>query len=73
MMGPSRRGFKMIEEKRNFDTPSFKRVLRGLGVLQDGITMYNISIPIRKKKFQFHGILTWTIHDALGITHFCGI
>jgi hypothetical protein len=35
-----------------------------------GITMYDISRPIRKRKFQFHGIITWTIHDASGITHF---
>jgi hypothetical protein len=38
-----------------------------------GITMYDISRPIGKKQFQFHGILTWTIHDALGVTHFCGM
>jgi hypothetical protein len=28
------------------------------------ITMYDISKPIGQKQFQFHGILTWTIHDA---------
>ena len=38
-----------------------------------GVTMYDISIPIGKKKFQFHGILPWTIYDAPGLTHFCGI
>ena len=37
-----------------------------------GITMYDISRPIGWKQFQFHGILTWTINDALGLTHFCG-
>ena len=41
--------------------------------LWDDITMYDISIPIGKKQFQFHGILAWTIHDALGLTHFCGM
>jgi hypothetical protein len=41
--------------------------------LWDGITMYDISRPIGKKQFQFHGILTWTIHDAPGLTHFCGM
>ena len=35
-----------------------------------GITMYDISRPIGKKQFQFHGILAWTIHDAPGLTHF---
>jgi len=34
------------------------------------ITMYNISKPIGQKQFQFHGILTWTIHAAPGLTHF---
>ena len=38
-----------------------------------GVTMYDISRPIGKKRFQFHGILSWTIHDALKLTHFCGI
>jgi hypothetical protein len=38
-----------------------------------GITMYNISRPIGQRRFQFHGILSWTIHDAPGLTHFCGI
>jgi hypothetical protein len=37
-----------------------------------GITMYDIYKPI-KKKFKFHGILLWTIHDAPGLTHFCGM
>ena len=41
--------------------------------LWDDITMYDISNPIGKKQFQFHGILAWTIHDALGLTHFCGM
>jgi hypothetical protein len=27
----------MIEEKKKFNTPSLKKVLRGLGVLQSGI------------------------------------
>jgi hypothetical protein len=41
--------------------------------LSDRITMYDISRPIRKNPFQFNGILTWKIHDALGLTHFCGM
>jgi hypothetical protein len=41
--------------------------------LWDDITMYDISRPIGKKRFQFHGILSWTIHDALELTYFCGI
>ena len=38
-----------------------------------GITMYDISIQIGQRQFQFHGILGWTIHDAPRLTHFCGI
>jgi hypothetical protein len=41
--------------------------------LWDGITVYNVSRPIGKKQFQFHGILTWEIHDALWLTHFFGM
>jgi hypothetical protein len=41
--------------------------------LWDDITMYDISRPIGKKRFQFHGIIARTIHDACGLTHFCGM
>ena len=39
-------------------------------VLWNGFTMYDISRPIGQKKFKFHAMLVWTIHDALGLTHF---
>ena len=39
--------------------------------LWNGITMYDVSRPIRQRKFQIHAI--WTIHDALGLTQFCGL
>jgi hypothetical protein len=38
-----------------------------------GTTMHDISRPIGKKRFQFHGILAWKIHDAPSLTHFCGM
>ena len=41
--------------------------------LWDGITMYDISRAIGQKQFKFHGILAWEIHDAPGLTHFCGM
>ena len=41
--------------------------------LWNGITMYDVSRPIRKRKFQLHAIVVWTIHDALGLTHFCDL
>ena len=37
------------------------------------ITMYDVSRPIRKRKFQFHAMVVWTIHDAPGLTLFCGL
>jgi len=41
--------------------------------LWDDITIYDISRPIGQRGFQFNGILTWTIHDALGLANFCGL
>jgi hypothetical protein len=37
------------------------------------ITMYDICKPIREKNFKFRGILLWKIHNAPGLTHFCGM
>ena len=41
--------------------------------LWDDITMYDISRPIGQKKFQFHGILAWKIHETPNLTHFFGM
>ena len=41
--------------------------------LWNGVTMYDISRPIRQRQFQFLAMLVWTIHDAPGLTHFCGM
>ena len=38
--------------------------------LWNGITMYDVSRPIRQRKFQFHAMLVWIVHDAPGLTHF---
>ena len=32
---------------------------------------HGITKPIKQMRFQFRGMLVWTIHDALGLTHFC--
>ena len=40
--------------------------------LWNGITMYDVSRPIRQRKFQFHAMVVWTIHDAPRLTSFCG-
>ena len=37
------------------------------------ITMYDISRPVAQKKFQFHGIIPWIIHDDLDLKHFFGM
>jgi len=39
MMVGSRIGFDMVEEKKNINTPSPKKVLRGMGMLQSVIKM----------------------------------
>ena len=41
--------------------------------LWNGITMYDISIPIRQRQFQLHSMVVWTIHDAPGLTYFRGL
>ena len=41
--------------------------------LWNGVTMYDTSILIGERQFQFHEILVWTIHDAPRLTHFCGM
>jgi hypothetical protein len=42
--------------------------------LWKGITMYDISRPVgAQREFQFHAMLVWTIHDAPGLTHLCGM
>ena len=41
--------------------------------LWNGITMYDVSRPIRQSKFQFHAMVVWTIHDAPRLTSFCGL
>ena len=41
--------------------------------LWNGITMYDVSRPIRQRKFQFHAMVVRTIHDAPGLTQFCGL
>ena len=49
--------------------PSIDELLK----LWDGMTMYEIARSMGQKQFQFYGILAWTIHDAPGLTHFCGM
>ena len=41
--------------------------------LWNGVIMYDVSRPKGQRQFQFHAMLVWTIHDALGLTHFCGM
>ena len=41
--------------------------------LWNGISMYDISRPIRQRQFQLHAMFVWTIHDAPWLTHFCGL
>ena len=41
--------------------------------LWNGTTMYDVSRPIRQRKFQFHAMVVLTIHDAPRLTQFCGL
>ena len=41
--------------------------------LCNGITMYDVSRPIRQRKVQFHAMLVWKVHDAPCLTNFCGM
>ena len=41
--------------------------------LWHGITMYDITKPIKHKRFQCRGMLVWTIHDAPRLKHACGM
>ena len=38
--------------------------------LWNDIIMYDVSEPMGRRQFQFRAMLVWTIHDALGLTHF---
>jgi hypothetical protein len=58
-----------VKDMNFFIDPLINKLLK----LWVGIIMYNICRPSGKKKNQFHGILTWKIHDAPGITYFCGM
>ena len=41
--------------------------------LWNGITMYDVSRPIRQRKFQFHTMVLWITHGAPRLTSFCGL
>ena len=41
--------------------------------LWNGITMYDVSRPIRQRQIQFHAMIVWIIHDAPGLANFCGL
>ena len=58
-----------VEDMNVYIDPLIDELLK----LWAGVTMYDISRPIGKRQFQFHGILGWTIHDAPRLTYFCGI
>jgi hypothetical protein len=62
-------GKYQVKDMNVYIKPLIDEILK----LWDNITMYDICKPIRVKKFQFRGILVWTIHDAPGPTHFCGM
>ena len=51
-----------------------KPLINELMELWNCVTMYNISKLVdAQREFEFHAMLIWTIHDALGLTHLCGM
>ena len=50
-----------------------KTLIDELLKLWNGITMYDVSRPIRQRQIQFHVVLVWTVHDAPGLTLFCSM
>ena len=42
--------------------------------LWKNVTMYDISrTTYAQREFEFHAMLVWIIHNAPGLTHFCGM
>jgi hypothetical protein len=62
-------GKYQVKDMNVYIKPLIDEILK----LWDAITMNDICKPIGEKKFKFHGIILWTIHDSLGITHFFGM
>ena len=62
-------GKYQVKDMNVYIEPLINEILK----LWEGITMYDICKPIWQKIFQCCGIILWTIHDAPGLTHFCGM
>ena len=60
-------GKYQVKDMNVYIEPIIGELLR----LWNGITMYDVSRPIRQRKFQFHAMLVWIIHDAPGLNYFC--
>lgn len=41
--------------------------------LWNWVTMNDISRSIGQRRFQFHAMFVWIIHDSPRLTHFCGM
>ena len=68
-ISPNQTGKYQVKHMNVYIKPLIDKLLN----LWNGITMYDVSIPIRQRKIQFHAMLVWTLHDALGLTHFCSM
>ena len=66
---PNQSGKYQVKDMNVYIEPLIDKLLK----LWNGITMYDVSIPIQLKQFHFHAMIVWTIHDAPGLTHFCGL
>ena len=60
-------GKYQVKDMNVYIEPLIDKLLK----LWNAITMYDVSTPIRERKFQFHPMVVWTIQDAPRLTHFC--
>ena len=59
-------GKYQVKDKNVYIEPLIDELLK----LWNGITMYDVSRPIRQRQFQFYAMLVWKVHDAPKLTHF---
>ena len=64
-----RLGKYQVKEMNVYIEPLFDELIN----IWHGLTMYDITKPIKQKRFQCHRMLVWTIHDAPRLTQFCGM
>ena len=57
-------GKYQVKDMNVYIDPLIDKLLK----LWNGITMYDVSRLIRQRKFKFHAMLVWIVHDAPRLT-----